>query len=58
MCLKHKKQQYPNSMVLVPDVVVCFFLFSYHCFFCFSLLFADPVAGLVLFKFVYFRSCF
>ena len=39
--------QYPNSIILVPDVVV-FLVFLSPLFFCLSLLlFADLVAGLV-----------
>ena len=48
--------QHRNFTTPIPHVVV-FLVFSSSLFFCFSLLFADLVAGLVLFKFVSSCSC-
>ena len=46
--------QYRNLMVPIPDVVI-FPVFLSSLFFCFSLLFADLAAGLVLL--IFFPSC-
>ena len=55
--LRLLSSQYRNFIVPIPDVVV-FLVFLPSLYFCFSLLFADLVAGLVLFKLVSSCSCF